>query len=272
MSLTDASTYVAGECDRVADHRARFDLSSRRYVVLGGGQGMGRQVCHALAQLGASVVVVDIDHDRAEAVRAELGDAATADRVDATDDAAMAALVQRTGEVDGVVDVIGMARYARLLDITDDDWRWGEDIVLRHAVLAIRHFGRRLCERGSGSITFVSSVSGLGSSPVHAAYGVYKAGLDSLVRSAAIELGANGVRVNAVSPGFVVTPRIASMLDDAAIEETRTQLPLQRLTMPADVASALVFLISDLARTITGQVLVVDGGASNKYPYDMSGF
>ncbi len=148
----------------------------------------------------------------------------------------------------------------------------GEEIVLRHAVLAIRHFGSRLCDRGDGSITFVSSVSGINSSPVHAAYGVYKAGLGSLVRSAAIELGANGVRVNAVAPGFVVTPRITSMLDEDVIGATRTQVPLQRLTMPADVAGALVFLISDLARTITGQVLVVDGGASNKYPYDMSGF
>ncbi len=272
MPSTFASTTIAAECDRVVDLRERFDLSKRRYLVLGGGQGMGRQVSHALAQLGAGVIVVDIDRERAETVCAEIGDSATADQVDATDDAVMAALAERSGDLHGVVDVIGMARYGRLLEISDDDWRWGEEIVLRHAVLAIRHFGSRLCDRGDGSITFVSSVSGINSSPVHAAYGVYKAGLGSLVRSAAIELGANGVRVNAVAPGFVVTPRITSMLDEDVIGATRTQVPLQRLTMPADVAGALVFLIRDLARTITGQVLVVDGGASNKYPYDMSGF
>jgi len=258
--------------DRIVDYRSRFDLSHRRYLVLGGGQGMGRQVSHALAQLGATVVVVDIDRDRAATVCTEIGPAATADQVDATDDAAMAALAERAGDLDGVVDVIGMARYGPLLDISDDDWHWEEGIVLRHAVLTIRHFGPRLRDRGVGSITFVSSVSGLGSSPKHAAYGVYKAALGSLVRSASIELGPFGIRVNAVAPGFVVTPRIVAILDADALEGTRTQVPLQRLTLPADVASALAFLVSDLARTITGQVMVVDGGATNKYPYDMSGF
>ena len=233
---------------------------------------MGRQVSHALSQLGAEVIVVDIDRARADAVCAEIGPGASPEQVDATDDSDMAALAQRAGEIDGVVDVIGMARYGPLLDITDDDWIWEEAIVLRHAVLAIRHFGARLRDRGDGSITFVSSVSGIGSSPVHAAYGVYKAALGSLVRSAAIELGPFGIRVNAVAPGFVLTPRISAILDADALENTRTQIPLQQVTMPADVASALAFLVSDLARTITGQVMVVDGGATNKYPYDMSGF
>lgn len=235
---------------------------------------MGRQISHALAQLGATVIVVDIDWDRAASVCVEIGPAATAeqaDATDATDDAEMAALAERVGEIDGVVDVIGMARYGSLLDITDD-WRWEEVIVLRHAILAIRRFGSRLRDRGEGSITFVSSVSGIGSSPVHAAYGVYKAALGSLVRSAAIELGPCGVRVNAVAPGFVVTPRFSAILDANALENARIQIPLQRLAMPADVASALAFLVSDLARTIAGQVMVVDGGVTNKYPYDMSGF
>ncbi|WP_129975400.1 SDR family oxidoreductase [Rhodococcus sp. Q1] len=258
--------------DRIVDYRSRFDLAQRRYLVLGGGQGMGRQVSHALAQLGAEVIVVDVDRDRADAVCAEIGSPATPEQVDATDDSDMRALVGRVGEIDGVVDVIGMARYGPLLEISDDDWRWEEGIVLRHAVLALRHFGPRLRDRGEGSITFVSSVSGIGSSPVHAAYGVYKAALGSLVRSAAIELGPSGIRVNAVAPGFVVTPRISALLDSEALENTRAQIPLQRLTLPADVASALAFLVSDLARTITGQVMVVDGGSTNKYPYDMSGF
>ncbi len=198
---------------------------------------MGRQVSHALAQLG-STVVVDIDQDRTAAVCAEIGHAATAEHVDATDNADMAALAERAGEVDGVVDVIGMARYGPLLDLTDDDWRWEEAIVLRHAVLAIRHFGARLRDRGEGSITFVSSVSGIGSSPAHAAYGVYKAALGSLVRSAAIALGPHDVRINAVAPGFVLTPRISEILDADALEDIRTQVPLRRVTMPADVASA----------------------------------
>lgn len=272
MTQAPAADVDRAESDRIIDYRSRFDLSRRRYLVLGGGQGMGRQISHALAQFGAAVIVADIDRDRAANVCAEIGQLAAAEQVDATDDADMAALAERTGDIDGVVDVIGMARYGPLLGITDDDWRWEEGIVLRHAVLTIRYFGARLCDRGDGSVNFVSSVSGIGSSPAHAAYGVYKAALGSLVRSAAIELGPFGVRVNAVAPGFVLTPRISAILDADALERTRTQIPIQRLTMPADVASALAFLVSDLARAITGQVMVVDGGATNKYPYDMSGF
>ena len=272
MPQDPVPSHSPADNDRIIDYRSRFELSHRRYLVLGGGQGMGRQVSHALAQLGAEVIVVDVDRDRADAVCTEIGAPATPEQVDATDNSDMAALAERVGEIDGVVDVIGMARYGPLLDISDDDWRWEESIVLRHAVLALRHFGPRLRDHGEGSITFVSSVSGIGSSPVHAAYGVYKAALGSLVRSASIELGPYGVRVNAVAPGFVVTPRISAVLDAEALENTRTQIPLQRLTLPADVASALAFLVSDLARTITGQVMIVDGGATNKYPYDMSGF
>lgn len=272
MTKEFAPSVVRAESDRIVDHRTRFDLSGRRYLVLGGGQGIGRQVCHALAQLGASVIVSDLDRKRAADVCTEIGPSATPAQVDAANDTDMAGLAERAGVIDGVIDVIGMARYSPLLGVTDDDWSWEERVVLRHAILTIRHFGNRLQSHGNSSLTFVSSVSGIGSSPVHAAYGAYKAALGSLVRSAAIELGPCGVRVNAVAPGFVLTPRISQILDDDALESTRTQIPLQRVTMPADVASTLAFLVSDLARTITGQVLVVDGGSTNKYPYDMSGF
>ncbi|WP_338889099.1 SDR family NAD(P)-dependent oxidoreductase [Rhodococcus sovatensis] len=258
------------ECNRVPDYRSLLDLSGRRYIVLGGGQGMGRQISHALAQVGAQVVVVDSDSVRADQVSAEIG--AESAVVDATDDTQMSSLATSVGDVDGVVDVIGMARYASLVDTTDETWLWEYDIVLRHAALVVRHFGPRVGNGGVGSLTFVSSVSGTGSSPQHGAYGVFKAGLLSLVRTAAVELGPAGVRVNAVAPGFVFTPRISEAMDDAGISRAIESSPLQRLTFPSDVASALLFLVSDLSRSVTGHTLVVDAGATVKYPYDMSGF
>lgn len=267
--ITPSVAELVEAAEEITDLPARFRLDGRRYVVLGGGRGMGRHTAHSLAQLGARVVVVDSEGERADAVAAEIGDGATATVVDATSDAEMAALARDIGEVDGVVDVIGIARYEALLDISEKDWLWEHDIVLRHAWLAVRHFGRRLAQQGCGTLTFVASVSGLSSAPGHGAYGVFKAGLVSLVRTAAVELGPSGVRVNAVAPGFVLTPRMADVLDQAQLENSRAAAPLPRLTTPADIAAGITFLVSDLAAAITGQTLIIDAGATSSYPYRM---
>jgi len=272
LGTTPSVAELIEAAEEVIDLPARFRLDGRRYVVLGGGRGMGKHTCHSLAQLGAQVVVVDADQERAEAVAAEIGDGATARVVDATSDGEMSALARDIGEVDGVVDVIGIARYETLLDISEQDWMWEHDLVLRHAWLAVRHFGRRLAQQGSGTLTFVASVSGLSSAPGHGAYGVFKAGLVSLVRTAAVELGPSGVRVNAVAPGFVLTPRMAGVLDEAQLQNCRAAAPLPRLTTPSDIAAGITFLVSDLAAAVTGQTLVIDAGATSSYPYRMGGF
>lgn len=263
---------LAKEADEIRNLPDRFRLDGRRFVVLGGGRGMGRHAAHSLAQLGADVVVVDSEAERAEAVAAEIGPAAEARAIDATSDADIAALAADSEPVDGVIDVIGIARYESLLDVSEEDWQWAHDIVLRHAWLAVRHFGRRLAAQGSGSLTFVASVSGISSAPGHGAYGAFKAGLMSLVRTAAVELGPRGVRVNAVAPGFVLTPRMADALDESQVARGRAAAPLAVLTTPSDVAAGITFLASDLASAISGQTLIIDGGATTSYPYRMDGF
>ncbi|GAA4558575.1 SDR family oxidoreductase [Pseudonocardia xishanensis] len=259
-----------GSDEEVADYTARWRRDGRRYVVLGGGLGMGRQTCHALSQLGAEVHVVDSDPDRARRVAGELDGKATAHAADMTRPEEVEALAEAVGDIDGVADVIGLARYETLLETGDDTWAFEEAIVLRHAALAIRSFGRRLAERGRGSMVFVTSVSGMTSAPSHGAYGVYKAGLQSLARTAANELGPSGVRVNTVAPGFVLTPRISAMLDEGGVVRSRDVSPLRRVTMPSDIASAIVFLLGDLASGITGHNLVVDAGATTVFPYHTS--
>lgn len=271
LGTTPSVAELVEAAEEVTDLPARFRLDGRRYVVLGGGRGMGKHTSHSLAQLGAQVVVVDSDQERAYAVAADIGDGAVARVVDATSDGDMSALAEEIGEVDGVVDVIGIARYEALLDVSEKDWMWEHDIVLRHAWLTVRHFGRRLAQQGTGTLTFVASVSGLSSAPGHGAYGVFKAGLVSLVRTAAVELGPSGVRVNAVAPGFVLTPRMAEVLDAAQLENSRAAAPLARLTTPADIAAGITFLVSDLAAAVTGQTLVIDAGATSSYPYRMGG-
>jgi NAD(P)-dependent dehydrogenase (short-subunit alcohol dehydrogenase family) len=121
-----------------------------------------------------------------------------------------------------------------------------------------------------GSMVFVASVSGIFSAPRHAAYGAAKAGLMSWVRSLAVELGPKGIRVNAVAPGAVWTPRISKLLGDKGREQQSRNAPLGRVAEPKDIASAILFLSSDLAGYVTGQTLVVDGGVGVKFPYPMN--
>ncbi len=141
--------------------------------------------------------------------------------------------------------------------------------MLRHAYLLSQLFGAAMAAAGGGTMAFVASVSGLSSAPRHAAYGAAKAGLMSLVRTAAVELGPLGVRTNAVAPGVVWTPRVSGYLGDEGRERNIANTPLRRVALPADIAAALLFLTSDLSGYVNGQTLVVDGGVGSKFPYPM---
>jgi NAD(P)-dependent dehydrogenase (short-subunit alcohol dehydrogenase family) len=255
----------------VPDYPALLRLDGRRFVVLGAGQGIGRQVSHALAQVGARLVCVDQNPDLAGDIGAEVGGtAASGNAFDRTDMERMFAEADRAlGGIDGVVDIIGMSRYGDLVDLDDDEWNWHFDIVLRHAFLAMQYGARAMRDHG-GVMVFVASVSGITSAPRHSAYGAAKAGLMSLVRTGAVELGPSGIRVNAVAPGVVWTPRVSAFLGDEGHERNVVNTPLRRVAQPADIAAALLFLASDLAGYVTGQTLTVDGGVGAKFPYPMA--
>ena len=253
---------------RVPDFGQLLRLDGRGFVVVGAGQGMGRMTCHALASQGARVMCVDIDGDLADEIAAEVdgvahvADARDGDQAEALIDAARREL----GRVHGIADIVGMARWSSLLEMTEEDWDWSLDMNLRHAFHLVRFGARAMAADGGGSIVFVSSVDGVSSAPWHAGYGAGKAGLLSLVRTAANELARHEIRVNAVVPGSVATPRMLQMsgLDD--MEDLATG----SLADPArtwDIASAILFLSSDLAAHITGQPLAVDGGALVRSPF-----
>jgi NAD(P)-dependent dehydrogenase (short-subunit alcohol dehydrogenase family) len=254
----------------VPDYPGLLRLDGRQVLVLGAGQGIGRQTAHALTAVGARVACADLDADLAADIAQEVDGLAIVG--DATQRADMERIFSEAaglGPLDCVVDIIGMARYAALTDLTDDDWDWHQDIVLRHAFYAMQLGGRALAARG-GSMVFVASVSGITSAPQHAAYGVAKAGLMSLVRTAATELGPQRVRVNAVAPGVVWTPRISVALGDEGLARNTANAPLRRVAQPADIAAAILFFCSDLSSYVTGQTLVVDGGVGVKFPYPMA--
>ena len=255
----------------VADYPGLLRLDGRRFVVIGAGQGIGRQATHALVSVGARTFCVDVEPDRARDIAGEVGGIAWSGDATRRDDAErLFTEAQRAlGAIDGVVDIVGMARYQNILDLDDEEWDWHFAIVLRHAFYAMQLAGRAMADSGGGVMVFVASASGLTSAPRHAAYGSAKAGLMALVRSGAVELGPLGVRVNAVAPGVVWTPRVSAYLGDEGRARNEANAPLRRVAQPSDIAAAILFLASDLAGYVNGQTLVVDGGVSAKFPYPM---
>jgi NAD(P)-dependent dehydrogenase (short-subunit alcohol dehydrogenase family) len=258
----------------IADYANILCLEGRQYVVIGAGQGMGRQAAHALVQNGARIVCVDVEAERAEDIARECGNDSIAWVGDVTDRASVKRLFADVGDafggkLDGFIDIVGMAQYSDIVEISDELWDWHFDMNLRQAWLAIQYAAPLLEANGRGEMTFVASASGLTGAPRHAAYGAAKAGLMALVRSAAVELGPKGIRVNAVAPGLVWTPRISQFVGEEGKARNVANAPLRRVATPFNLASVLLFLTSDMADYVTGQVISVDGGVSAKFPYPM---
>ncbi|MFD1860308.1 SDR family oxidoreductase [Aeromicrobium camelliae] len=252
----------------VPDYLRMLDLSGKVHLVVGAGQGIGRQAAHALAQAGSFVVCLDNDSERAQAVATELdGLALTADVLDEEElIGAVDAAASEHGRLDGVVDIVGMARFRQLTEASEEDWQFQFDIVLKHARWLVKHSSAQL-SRTAGTLTYVSSIAGLSGAQGNGVYAAAKAALISLVQTAAVELAPSGVRVNSVAPSVVLTPRMREILDPPRLQRFVDNTPIGRLSEPADIAAVLLFLASPMASYITGQTLVVDGGVQARLPY-----
>lgn len=239
-----------------------IDLAGHGAVVLGAGQGIGEKCCYALASAGAKVLCVDRDASLAARVADAVGGVACAtDCCDASEmERVFGVAAQTLPDVHAVVNIIGIAFPKDIADITDAAWQAQFDIVLKPALWALR-FGAAHVAPG-GSFAFVGSMAGERALPKVAAYGSAKAALHHLVQAAAMELGPRGIRVNAVAPGYVRTPRLQAALTPADWERMSQRVPLGRVAEPADIADVLLFLCSDLARYVSGAVLPVDGGTT----------
>ena len=248
-------------------------LDGRGFMVIGAGQGIGRHTSHALAACGAKVFCIDNQEQLAQEIADEVGgipyvmDATKRDEVAG----AVAAAKEQLGRIDGFVDIIGMARWEEFFSTSDETWDWTFDMVLRHAFMFGQEAGKVMAADGGGTMVFIASVSGITSAPLHAPYGAAKAGLMSLVRTMAVELGPQGIRVNAVAPGMVWTPRIIAMVDEKGKQANIDNAPLRRVAEPPDIASAALFLAGDLSSYVSGHTIVVDGGVGAKFPYPMGG-
>jgi 3-oxoacyl-[acyl-carrier protein] reductase len=240
-----------------------IDLTGKNAVVTGSTRGIGRAVAEALANAGARVAVVGRDKEKAAAVAGEIGKGAVGFACDVSDTASVAQLIadveKEFGGIDILVNNAGITRDNLVMRLKDEDWDDVLNANLRGAFAAIRAAARGMMKKRAGRIINMASVVGLMGNKGQANYAASKAGLIALTKSTAKELGSRNILVNAIAPGYIETE-----MTDAMTPEARAALsgmiPLERLGKTSDIASAVVFLASDNASYITGQVLVIDGG------------
>ena len=241
----------------------QIDLTGRVALVTGSTRGIGRAIATTLAGAGARVAVVGREQARAEEAAAQIGSEARGFACDVAVTASVATLVDEVeksfGSLDILVNNAGLTRDNLLMRIKDADWDAVLDANLRGAFASIRAASRGMMKRRWGRIINIASIVGITGNKGQANYAASKAGLIALSKSVAKELGSRNILCNAVAPGFIDTDMTAAMTAEARAAMT-SQIPLERLGRPEDIAGMVAFLASEHAAYITGQVFVVDGG------------
>jgi NAD(P)-dependent dehydrogenase (short-subunit alcohol dehydrogenase family) len=237
-------------------------LDGHRAIVTGGASGIGRAACRRFVEEGARVGVLDIDAKGADAVASELGGVSA--EVDVTDAAAVQTAVDRVArQLDGLSIVFanaGVGTMASIGEMTPDEWRRITSVCLDGVFYRLHACVPHLLANGDGRVVSTASISGVRPAEGEAAYAAAKLGVIGLTASMALEYGPV-IRANAVSPGMIATALTGPLVNDRSIADRMVaKTPAGRIGDPEDVADVVTFLVSDLARFVTGQNIVVDGG------------
>lgn len=243
-------------------------LNGRVVVVTGAGRGLGETIAIRAAELGAAVAVLDVDPAAANEVAKRIADEgvdAIALECDVADeasvDAAVGAVVDRFGRVDGLVNNAGVIGFHRLEDLEVAEWDRLCAVNLRGTFLCTKHAGRVMLEQGSGSVVNIGSVAAGAPQPNSGAYSPTKAAVVMLARQVAVEWGPAGIRANAVSPGIMETPMAQGFLADPETRATRlSMVASRRFADPREVADVVAWALGDASSYVNGQNIEVDGG------------
>lgn len=249
-------------------------LDSRVFVITGGAGGIGRATAQTLARSGGRVVITDVDQDAGTRTVREVAEATGGELrfepLDVTDSDAVDTLAQKLEDegwpVYGLMANAGIAPSSPAAEYSDELWNKTVAINLNGVFWCCRDFGKRMITRGAGAIVITSSIAGFNvvTPEKHVAYGATKAAVAHLAKLLGVEWAQDGVRVNAIAPGYTATP-ILDKLKEESPETYQTWLartPVGRLNTPEEIAQSAAFLFSDQANGITGTILHVDGGYS----------
>lgn len=247
------------------------DETLKTVLITGAGIGIGRATAKAFARAGYRVIVTDVLEAEGRGVAEEIGrDGGQAEfhGLDVTStaqaEALVAALEERHGALDCIVANAGIAIKVPLEELTDEKWDRTFDVDLKGMIRVVRAAAPRMRAAGRGSIVCLSSIMGVAYGwDEHVHYSAAKSGVVGLVRGLAVELAASGLRVNGVAPGYIRTAQALSRensLGPEGLEAAASFIPMGRVGEPEDIADVILFLASDAARYMTGQVVTVDGG------------
>jgi NAD(P)-dependent dehydrogenase (short-subunit alcohol dehydrogenase family) len=238
-------------------------LAGKRVVVTGGTSGIGEATSRRFLEEGARVVALAVAEREVETANERIPGLEAALLCDVADAAQVERAFGRVDELLGGVDVLvanaGISIRAPFLEIRDEDWRRVLDVNLTGVFRCAQQAGRRMVADGGGVILMTASTNGLSGHPLYADYNASKAGVILLARTMALEL-APAVRVNAVCPGYVLTPMQEAEYSPAMLAEVDASIPLGRHARPDEIAALFAFLASDESAYLTGAVISIDGG------------
>jgi 3-oxoacyl-[acyl-carrier protein] reductase len=243
-----------------------LELTGKVALVTGAAQGIGKAVALLLAQRGADIILSDINLEKAEESSKEiatLGRSAMAIRANVAVveevEKMVQAIIERFGKIHILVNNAGIARDKLLLRMTEEDWDLVLDINLKGTFNCTKAVIRYMSKQRYGKIVNIASVVGEMGNAGQANYSASKAGVIGFTKTIAREFASRGINVNAIAPGYIVTP-MTEVLPEKAKEDLKRMIPMERLGQSEDVAQAALFLVSEASNYITGQVINVNGG------------